>query len=151
MERFQLMPRLLAQVEMDIRAHCASSASNFASLGFTDLAGDIWVLKFMLPKYLSDFQTSHQLRISSTAGYTWGDGVYVVPLSNPYSTMMYGRVGVMGRIAASGLTYWDARSTNGVHLFQEWIGFQPFLHRELTTTVRTVRAARLLRNRLYRM
>jgi hypothetical protein len=58
----------------------------------------IWVVKYIPSAYLTDFPSLSQMRISSTAGFTWGDAVYAASLKYPYSSMMYGRAGIVGYI-----------------------------------------------------
>jgi hypothetical protein len=140
------MPRTLSQVEADIEGWVTQANLTF-STGYVEPDDKVWVLKFFQPQYLAGFMRRAQLVISSTAGFTWGDGVYVVPLKHAYSAMIYGRVGVMGWIAASSLlrTY-DAANPTGLSLYMEWIQFRPGLLTLLTTTVHSQYANRKLRN-----
>ncbi len=106
-----------------------------------------WVLKFIPPRYLGSFLQSKLLAVSATPGFTWGDGVYVTPICNPYSTMMYGRAGILGRIDAAMIDrVFDASIGAGVDLYQEWIQYGVFLFRQLTTTIHGNIANRILRN-----
>ena len=66
---------------------------------------------------LAGFMRRPELVISTTPGFTWGDGVYVVRLQHVYSAMIYGRVGVMGWIGRADLTrVYDAADPAGVSL-----------------------------------
>src|SRR4051812_48515212 len=97
------MPRLLSQIEDDVHLWIESSTETFRRLFVT--ADKAWIVKFIDPRFLSSFLTGgKRLSISATPGFTWGDAVYVTPLRNPYSTMMYGRAGVMGYVAASDIS-----------------------------------------------
>ena len=140
------MARRLIDVEHDVRAWIAASSSAFAPR-YVDGNGQMWVLKFFPPQYLAGFIRKPELVISTTAGFTWGDGVYLVPLDHVYSAMIYGRVGVMGWIGQSDLArIYDASVARGSSLYEEWIQFKPALFRLLTTTVHSQFANRRLRN-----
>src|SRR5258707_144357 len=114
--------RPLAAVETDIEMWIAGSNATWLQQ-FVE-AGQMWVLKFISPRFLSGFLKSKKMTISATPGFTWGDGVYVAPLRNPYSTMIYGRAGVMGRIPWTvEIRTYDATQTRGIELYQEWIQY----------------------------
>lgn len=140
------MARTLADVDKDIEGWIKQSEQTFASR-YVDPSGQAWMLKFFPPKYLAGFMRRPELVISATPGFTWGDGVYVVPLQHVYSAMIYGRVGVMGWIGKTDLRrVYDAADPTGLSLYQEWIQFKPGLFRLLTTTVHSQSANRRLRN-----
>jgi len=140
------MTRTLADVESDIRRWIAQSGSAFQRQ-FVDPTGETWVLKFFPPQYLASFMQNRKLVISVTPGFTWGDGVYIVPIDHVYSAMIYGRVGVMGWIDQSDLRrVYDAADPVGLALYREWIQFKPGLFSLLTTTVHAQFANRRLRN-----
>jgi hypothetical protein len=136
--------RTLDNVEKEIRAWIDESTLRFDAQ-FTE-AQRIWVVKYFNPSFLAGFLKSKQLVISTSPGFTWGDGVYVTPLANPYSTMMYGRIGVLGWIDNVPLRAFDAVDPRGIDLYQEWISYSTYLYRLLTTTIHADRANRLLRN-----
>jgi hypothetical protein len=135
----------LDQLNKEIRAWMDQSAAQFNAQ--FDESQRIWVVKYFNPAFLAEFLRRKQMVISSSPGFTWGDGVYVTPLANPYSTMMYGRVGVLGWIDnVPAVTAFDAIDPRGVELYQEWITYSTYLYRLLTTTIHADRANRLLRN-----
>jgi hypothetical protein len=137
--------RTLDKLEKEIRSWIDQSTVRFDAQ-FSE-AKRIWVVKYFNPAFLSGFLNSKQLVISSSPGFTWGDGVYVTPLANPYSTMMYGRIGVLGWIDdAPLLRAFDAIDPRGIDLYQDWITYSTYLYRLLTTTIHADRANRLLRN-----
>jgi hypothetical protein len=104
-------------------------------------------MKFIPSLYLASFLQSKRLAISTTAGFTWGDGLYVTPLCNPYSTMMYGRAGVLGWIDVADINnVFDASADTGIRLYQDWIQYSTFLFRQLTTTIHSNISNRILRN-----
>jgi hypothetical protein len=136
----------LTSVENDIESWIRDSRSTFEDR-YLDEHDQLWVLKFFPPQFLGDFMRRPELLISSTPGFTWGDGIYVVPLEHVYSGMIYGRVGVMGWIDKSNVSrVYNAADSTGLSLYQEWIQFKPGLFRLLTTTVHSQFANRRLRN-----
>jgi len=136
--------RPLNEIERDVRGWADISTTRFQQQ-FND-NGRFWMLKYMHPQYLADFLRHKQVVISTTPGFTWGDGIYVSPLSNPYSTMMYGRVGVLGRLEGAAVKAYDGADRRGIELYQQWIQHSTFLFTILTTTIHADRANRLLRN-----
>ena len=140
------MPRTLADIEAEIDLWIGQSGLTFENEYF-DPSGIAWMLKFFPPQYLAGFMRRPELVISATPGFTWGDGVYVVPLQHVYSAMIYGRVGVMGWMGKADLArVYDAADPTGISLYQEWIQFKPGLFALLTTTVHSRLANRRLRN-----
>jgi hypothetical protein len=135
--------RQLSEIQRDVEDWIGESTQRFQQF---DEAGKVWVLKYMYPQYLAEFLVQKQLVISATPGFTWGDGIYVSPLTNPYSTMMYGRVGVLGWLDGSVVRAYDAADRRGIELYQEWIQHSTFVFRRLTTTIHADRANRVLRN-----
>lgn len=131
-------------LEDDIEGHVTDSGR----------AGDPWidggmlsVLKHLAARHLERTLANRQLYASSEKGFTWGDAVYVTPLSQPLSAMMYGDVAVGGFVAAGGLRYYDATCARGLQLYQAWIAGQGPAYDLLTTTVHSEFANRELRNK----
>jgi hypothetical protein len=100
----------------------------------------------MPASFLHDTIKNQHLYASERAGFTWGDGVYVTPVEYPLTTMMYGRVGVVGTFDIENARFFNADDPAGVKLYQQWITYQTRLFRELTTTVHANSANRELRN-----
>jgi hypothetical protein len=134
----------LARLETDIERWVDGSSSRFQSQFPED--DRVWVLKYFSPLFLDGFLKKKQLVISTSPGFTWGDGIYVTPLRYPFSTMMYGRIGVLGWIDAGSLRAYDAIDRRGIELYQRWIAFSTYVYRLLTTTIHADRANRILRN-----
>lgn len=108
--------------------------------------GRCYVIKYLPSSRLESFLCGgKKLYASNIPGYTWGDGVYVAPLSLPLSTMMYGRAGIVGHIEPK--TVFDATQPTGITLYQAWIRRQWAVYRRLTTTMHADQANRTLRNR----
>ena len=105
-----------------------------------------YVIKYLPARHLATVLSVGQLYASERAGFTWGDAIYVSPVSQPLSTMMYGQVGVVGVYTRAGRRLFDARESRGIDLYQEWIRHQARPYRELTTTVHAGAANRELRN-----
>jgi hypothetical protein len=142
------MPRSLADIRHDVRDWIAQSASTFHGEYVEN--GCIWVLKYIPARFLESFRRDSRLMVSTSPGFTWGDGVYVVPLCFPYSSMMYGRIGIMGWVNAHGMAVYDAAAPRGIELYQEWIRSRAYLYRLLTTTIHSDRVNRVLRNQFRR-
>jgi len=133
----------LDQIEADIRTHIDDSTRSFHAQ-----ADDVvWIVKYLAPRWLEKFMASGELGISRTPGFTWGDGVYVAPLSHPYSSAMYGRAAIVGLVDRKHLQkVYDAADPKGLVLYQHWIRFQVTLYRQLTTTIHADAANQQLRN-----
>lgn len=134
----------ISEIEHDVEQYVTESANAPAS---TDILSDShpYVIKYLPSKHLPAVLSLGQLYASERAGFTWGDAIYVAPVSRPLSTMMYGQVGVVGLYPRTG-RFFDARNTRGIDLYQEWIRHQTRPYRELTTTVHASAANRELRN-----
>lgn len=77
--------------------------------------------------------TEHALRYRTTPNpglhigennLTWGKGVYVVGISEPLSTGIYGRVGVVSQFDPTNLTVFDARLPANQALYIRWLQLQ---------------------------
>lgn len=133
----------LGGIENEIENHIVGSTWPSAYRDGDD--GQIYVIKYLPPKRLGSFLASgKKLYASDVAGFTWGDGIYVAPLAAPFTTMMYGRIGVVGRIQPQRI--YDATGTVGRDLYQAWIRFQWQWYNLLTTTIHANGANRYLRN-----
>ena len=138
--------RPLASIEKDVRSWLSISTTYFHQR-FASPDARVWVVKFIDARFLASFLASRQLAVSATPGFTWGDAVYVTSIDNPYSSMMYGRAGVMGYVAAGAVkAAYDAASPRGIELYQEWIQHSTMLFRISVTTVNSPIANRILRN-----
>jgi len=142
------LPKPLSQIRNDVELWIGDSGARFQrEFVETDKSGSrLWVLKYIPARFVASFCKDRRLVVSTTPGFTWGDGIYVVPLRFPYSSMMYGRIGVMGWVDAAGLRVYDATRPRGIELYQEWIQTRTFLYRLLTTTIHSERVNRVLRN-----
>jgi hypothetical protein len=85
------------------------------------------------------------LRISGTAGFTWGDATYVAPLVFPVSTAIYGRVGVVAGFRPAGWRVFDATVPANQALYMAWAQAQP-RSRQLLLTMHAQLANQFLRN-----
>lgn len=110
------------------------------------------VIKYLPPSRLKSFQHSappagggKRLFAADKPGYTWGDAVYICPLKWPFSSMFYGRAGVVGTVSPQRV--YDSVNPQGVSFYQQWIQRQSKWYDLLTTTVHEEVANRYLRNR----
>jgi uncharacterized membrane protein YdjX (TVP38/TMEM64 family) len=66
--------------------------------------------------------------------YTWGKAVYVVGISEPLSTAIYGRVGLVAQLDPEATwKVFDARDEANVKLYLEWLQRQPTYPTAATT------------------
>jgi hypothetical protein len=107
--------------------------------------GEMLVIKYLPANRLNGFLASNQLYAAKTPGFTWGDAVYVTPLDIPFSTMMYGCVGIIGKIRPTAI--FDGADPFGIMLYQRWIRSQLRWYDLLTTTIHADIANRMLRNK----
>src|ERR1035437_9974678 len=66
-----------------------SRSGNTPALQSLISEGNLDVVKYMPAAYLENVLARGQLYAAERAGFTWGDAVYVAPLSCPLTTMMY--------------------------------------------------------------
>ena len=93
----------------------------------------ILVLKYISTRYCTAYHPGNgacasRMHISNTPGYTWGPGNYIVPLSYPISTAIYGRAGIVAQLDESLVRKWrifDATDTWNTKLYKQWAQAQP--------------------------
>ncbi len=141
----------LVDVEQQIDAMITSGPGHPLLAGSLGTGPDddhqLYVIKYLAPRYLSDVLTTQRLFASSAAARTWGDAIYVAPIALPQTTMMYGAAGVVGKLDVSNVRFFDATDPVAIDLYQKWIGYFSSLFRQLTTTVHANEANRELRNK----
>src|SRR5579863_2616311 len=139
-----LSPDPLGDIERQIEEYILQGTDAFhPQYSWADAR--IYAIKYFPTKRLGSFLAAgRKLYASGTAGFTWGDAVYVAPLSAPLTTMMFGRIGVVGRIEPTRI--FDAVQPQGRLLYQAWIRFQWQWYNLLTTTLHSSVANRYLRN-----
>src|ERR1700728_955789 len=109
----------LGDLEKQIKTYIERGTASFPTR-YRESDGGIYVIKYFPTKRLGSFLAAgKKLYASDTAGFTWGDAVYVAPLSAPLTTMMFGRIGVVGRIEPTRI--YDATRPDGRGLYQDWI------------------------------
>jgi hypothetical protein len=112
-----------------------------------DFQNVVPVIKYMHPQHLDRFINRGRFYISRSEGFTWGDGVYVAPITSIVSSMMYGRCGGIGWLkGVDRLRVFDATQPQGIDLYQRWIQRKKHNYDLLTTTVHAPNANRALRN-----
>lgn len=104
-------------------------------------------IKYVASRYARPYlrNIGTKLRISDSAGFTWGNGVYATPLGEGVSSAIFGRVGVVGRFDPSPWSIFDARSVANEDLYLEWLSYQP-MFRKLALTMHANLANQFLRN-----
>ena len=145
--------RTLSDIEADIRNYIQST-NDWAFNKYVDTSRDlvtddvIWVTKFFPAKYLDGFIKHPYLIISTSLGFTWGDGVYVSPIADTQTAMFYGRACVVGFIRLSNIkNVFDATQSRGIDLYLEWIPHFSHWFERLATTVHADDSNRFLRNK----
>jgi hypothetical protein len=92
--------------------------------------GKIEVIKYLPADRLEVTLKRGQFYASERAGFTWGDAVYAAPVSKPFTTMMYGDVGVVGEFDITDARFFDATNPTGIALYQSWIQLQTDSYRD---------------------
>lgn len=85
------------------------------------------------------------LKISETAGFTWGTATYVTPLAFPISSAIFGRIGVVAEYDPDGWRVFDATQQRAQELYLTWVRTQPDYGR-LVLTMHSQLANQYLRN-----
>jgi hypothetical protein len=138
----------LANLEAQIHDYIVAEGNSLDS--YTEILGGrkvVWLVKYLSSNYLKHFLSLRKMRISTSRGFTWGDAVYAAPLMFPYSSMIYGRAGIVGYINRSRIArIFRADQLSGIQLYHQWITFQSHWFKMLTTTTHADHANRKLRN-----
>jgi hypothetical protein len=109
-------------------------------------SGDPLVIKYIPAKYAAVYQSpGGTLRISETAGFTWGTGTYVVPLAYPISSAIFGRVGVVAKFDPDGWRVFDATIEQNQDHYLSWAAYQ-LLARQAALTAQSAYYNQQLRN-----
>lgn len=94
------------------------------------------VLKYIPARYAGGYRSpGGRLRISDTAGFTWGTGTYVVPLANPISSAIFGRVGVVAKFDPAGWRVFDATLERNQDHYLSWAGHQKLARKAALTAL----------------
>jgi hypothetical protein len=136
----------LDALESEIEVFILSNKAYCSTCVQMSSGGDVLVLKYMPASRLSATLSGQKLYASKEPGYTWGDALYVAPLGKPLSTMMYGDIGVVGRVDFSTMRVFNATDSNGIKYYQYWIQHHERLYTRLTTTIHSASANQELRN-----
>jgi hypothetical protein len=139
-------------VERDIDDYMTGPSRRSFDAKFPAAQGARYVIKYLPATRLRSFYRSapagggsKRLFAACKPGYTWGDAVYACPLQSPFSSMFYGRVGVVGVVDPKRV--FDAADAQGRSHYQKWIQSQSKWYELLTTTIHEEAANRYLRNR----
>jgi hypothetical protein len=82
-------------------------------------------VKYVESKYAASYKSSNAGLYVGANNYTWGRGVYVTGVSQPLSTAIYGRAGVVARFDPVGWKAFDARDPANEALYLRWLRAQP--------------------------
>jgi hypothetical protein len=108
--------------------------------------GSALAIKYIPTKFAAKYRTpGQQLKISETAGFTWGRGTYVTPLAYPLSTAIFGRVGVICEFDPAGWRIFDATSRANQQLYLRWLQAQP-LYQRFALSAQSAYISQLLRD-----
>ena len=66
-----------------------------------------------------------RLQISSNPAFTWGPATYVTPLAYPYSSAVFGRVGIVSSFDPTHWKVLDTTTSRGQQAFLAWFSHQP--------------------------
>ncbi len=103
-------------------------------------------VKYVASRWAHAHALQWPLRISSSPLQTWGTATYVAPVTQPLSSALYGRVGVVSDFDPTDWTVFDATTHDAQRVYQRWARTQPDFD-DLTLTVHSTRANHELRNR----
>ncbi len=144
--------KIVTGLDRDIDDYIAGPSRQSFDTKFPAASGSRYVIKYLPPIRLKSCRHSapggagsKRVFAADKPGYTWGDAVYVCPLQRPFSSMFYGRVGVVGTVDPQRV--YDAADAQGRSYYQDWIRGQSKWYDLLTTTIHEEAANRYLRNR----
>lgn len=144
-------------------AHIHAQIASATRTGLVHLLGGSWprsnggkhlFVKFTSARYGAAYRTvgvgassavPTGLFVSTSAGFTWGQGCYVTPLLYPVSNAIYGRCGIVAEADPAGWRLFDATDPVSQQLYLDWASFQPY-YRALTLTTHSQLANQYLRN-----
>jgi hypothetical protein len=111
-----------------------------------DGGGEPLALKYVPSRWAKHYAVpGRPLKVSQTAGFTWGTGTYVAPLAYPISSAIFGRVGVVARYDPSSWRVFDATDSWAQQLYVDWIRTQPH-YGQLVLTLHSQLANKKLRD-----
>jgi hypothetical protein len=113
-------------------------------------SGSALFIKFMSAQYGGAYSPLRASRpsglfISTSPGFTWGNGCYITSLSFGLSAAIYGRCGVVAEADPSGWRIFNAADPHAQQLYIVWVGHQPYA-RMLMLTTHSQLANQYLRN-----
>jgi hypothetical protein len=137
---------MLDDLEREIESYIETSKPTVAEKVGQIGDSDLLVIKYLSAARLTATLSSQTMYASEEPGYTWGDALYLAPLTIPLSAMMYGDVAVIGKMNFARMRVFDATSPRGIAYYQRWISYHDWLFMMLTTTVHANWANTKLRN-----
>jgi hypothetical protein len=83
-------------------------------------------IKYVHPEAAKHYRKpGGRLQISSNLAFTWGPATYVTPLAYPYSSAVFGRVGVVSSFDPTHWKVLDTTTSDGKRAFLTWFSHQP--------------------------
>jgi hypothetical protein len=141
------VPRSLDEaIEGAIEVYPEGSLARIVEESRLDEGHDPLVVKYTAAKWSASYKAGAAIRISDSIEFTWGTGSYVTPLAFPYSSAIFGRVGIVARFDPTGWRVFDATDVENQNLYLGWFGRQP-LSRRATMTMHSAFCNHVLRDR----
>lgn len=121
-----------------VEQHIVDSQAEFHALLTGSEASPPHAGSFLAAKYVPTARATQYRHVNAglfigDAGFTWGSGVYVTPITSPASTAIYGRAGIVARYDPTGWRTYDARAGAGLTLYLDWLRLQPDYVEAVTT------------------
>lgn len=111
-----------------------------------DEGHDPLIVKYTAAKWSAPYRAGAGIRISDSIDFTWGTGSYVTPLAFPYSSAIFGRIGIVARFDPTDWRVFDATEIASQDLYLDWFRRQP-LSRRATMTMHSAFCNHVLRDR----
>jgi hypothetical protein len=104
-----------------------SSCGTFYSLvSRSTVGGEHLCIKYLHPAAARYYRKpGGRLAISSNPAFTWGPATYVTPLAYPYSSAVFGRLGIVSSFDPTNWKVLDMTTPPGQDAFLTWFSHQP--------------------------
>lgn len=131
-------------LESEIRRHVFPY--DRSPLSRLDVPHGPYAIKYVPARYARPYRTAGtRLRISTTAGFTWGTATYAAHIVNPLSSAVFGRAGVVAEYRPYHWSIFDATQQPARDLYLQWVTAQP-LYAQLALTAHSNWINRCLRD-----
>ncbi len=141
-----LPPALEVEIEDAIETYPDGRLADLVEQSRFDEASLPLIVKYTAAKWSAPYKRrTGRIHISDSIDFTWGTGAYVTPLACPYSSAIFGRVGVVASFDPAGWRVFDATETRNQDLYLQWLRRQP-LFRMSVLTMHSALSNHFLRN-----